>query len=170
MKTFPNKETELKDAEEGNHVMEEPVRTDEVLVSIDLEASSPWRVEHSWWCWHDGAEGWMDEVEGSLSMAGHMMAWGCPCGWVPEPAVRVECSLVALGCSGDLVIGKTLPGEGSSELGNGSPEPWPASVHDRLELVAAWWNSWVGGKSLGQGCRNEVEAEGDLVKLLQQQT
>ena len=171
LRTFPNKETELKDAEEGNRVMEEPVRTDEVLVSNDLEASSPWRVEHSWWCWHDGAEEWMDEVEGSLSMAEHMRALGCPCGWVPEPAARVEYSLEELDCSsGDWVIGRTLQGGGSSEPGNGSPEPWPALVHDRLELGAAWWNSWVGGRSLGQGCRHEVEAEGDLVKLPRQQT
>ena len=84
--------------------------------------------------------------------------------------MRVEYSLEELGNSVDSVIGRTLQGGGSSEPGIGSPEPWPASVHDRLDLVAAWWNSWVGGKSLGRGCRNEVEAEGDLVKQLQQQT
>ena len=97
--------------------MEVPVRTDEVLVSIDLEVSSPWRVEHSWWCWHDGAEGWMDEVEGSLSMAGHMMAWGCPCGWVPEQAVRAEYIPEKLGCRRALVVGRTLQGEDSSVPG-----------------------------------------------------
>ena len=80
MRTFPNKGTEWMDAEEGNRVMEEPVRRDEALVSNDSEEDSPWRVEHSWWCWHDGVEGWMGEVEGSLSRAGHTMALECPCG------------------------------------------------------------------------------------------
>ena len=139
-------------------------------MSNDSEEDSPWRVGHSWWYWHDAVEGWMGEVEDIPSMAGHTTALECPCGWVLEPAARVEYSLEEMGSSVDLVIGRTLQGGGSFEPGNGSPEPWPASVHDRLELAAAWWNSWVGGKSLGQGCRNEVEAEGDLVKLLRQQT
>ena len=84
--------------------------------------------------------------------------------------MKAEYSLEELGSSLVSVIGRTLQGGGSSELGNGSPEPWPALVHDRLELAAAWWNSWVGGRSLGPGCRNEVGAEGDLVKLRRQQT
>ena len=170
LRTFPNKGTEWTDAEEGNRVMEEPVRRDEASVSNDSEEDSPWRVEHSWWCWHDGVEGWMGEVEGSLSMAGHTTVSEFPCGWVPEPAVRVEYSLEELGNSVDSVIGRTLQGGGSSEPGIGSPEPWPASVHDRLDLVAAWWNSWVGGRSLGPGCRNEVGVEEALVKLRPQQT
>ena len=170
MRTFPNKGAEWTDAEEGNRGMEEPVRRDEASVSNDSEEDSPWRVEHSWWCWHDGVEGWMGGVEGSLSMAGHTTVLEFPCGWVPEPAVRVEYSLEELGNSVDSVIGRTLQGGGSSEPGIGSPEPWPALVHDRLDLVAAWWNSWVGGRSLGPGCRNEVGVEEALVKLRRQQT
>ena len=84
--------------------------------------------------------------------------------------MRVEYSLEVRGNSVALVIGRTLQAGGSSGLGNGSPEPWPASEHDRLELVAAWWNSWVGGRSLGPGCRNEVGVEEALVKLRRQQT
>ena len=57
LRTFPNEGTEWKAAEEGNHVMEEPVRRDEAWVSNDSEADNPWRVEHSWWYWHDEVEG-----------------------------------------------------------------------------------------------------------------
>lgn len=96
---------------------------DEASVSNDLEVDSPWRVEHSWWYWHDGVEGWMGEVEDSLLMAGHTTALVYPCGWVPEPAVRVEYSLEELGNSADSVIGRTLQGGGSSEPGIGSPKP-----------------------------------------------
>ena len=112
----------------------------------------------------------MGEVEDSLSMAAHMMALECPCGWVPEPALRVEYSLEEQGCSVVWAIGRTLQEGGSSEPEHGSPEPWPALVHDRLELVAAWWNSWVGDRSLGQGCTDEVGAEEALLKLRPRQT
>ena len=145
-RTFLNKGPEWKVAEEGNHVKEEPVRMDEASVWNDSEEDSPWRVEHSLWYWHDGVEAWMGEVEDSLSLAGYTTVLECPCGSVPEPAVRVEYSLEVRGNSVALVIGRTLQAGGSSGLGNGSPEPWPASEHDRLELVAAWWNSWVGGR------------------------
>ena len=112
----------------------------------------------------------MGEAVGSLSMAGHMMALECPCGWVQEPALRVEYSLEELGCSVVLAIGKTLQGEDSFELEHGSPKLWPASVHDRLQLVAAWWNSWAGGRLLEQGCKDEGAAEGAPLRLRPQQT
>ena len=47
MRTFPNEEPGWKGAEEGNRVMEEPVRRDEAWVSNDSEADIPWRVEHN---------------------------------------------------------------------------------------------------------------------------
>ena len=55
------------------------MRRDEASVSNDSEVDSPWRVEHSWWYWHAGVEGWMGGVEGSLSMAGHTTVLEFPC-------------------------------------------------------------------------------------------
>ena len=142
MRTFPSEGPGWKDAEEGSRGTEEPVWRDEVQVSNDL-------VEHSWWCLHDVAEAWTDVEGGSLSMAVHTTALGCPCGWVPEQAVREECIPEKLGCRRALVVGRTLQGEDSSVPGIGSPEPWLASEHDRLALADALWNSWAVGRSLG---------------------
>ena len=110
MRTFPSEGPGWKDAEEGSRGTEEQVWRDEVQVSNDL-------VEHSWWCLHDVAEAWMDVEGGSLSMAVHTTALGCPCGWVPEQAVRAECIPEKLGCRRALVVGRTLLGEDSSVPG-----------------------------------------------------
>ena len=115
--TFPNKGAEWTDAEEGNRGMEEPVRRDEASVSNDSEVDSPWRAEHSLWYWHDGVEAWMGEVEDSLSLAGYKTVLECPCGWVPEQAVRAEYIPEKLGCRRALVVGRTLQGEDSSVPG-----------------------------------------------------
>ena len=69
-----------RDEEEGSHVMEEPMRTDEAWVLNDLVANIPWMAEHSWLCSYDEAVVWRDGAGDSPLMAGRTMALAFPCG------------------------------------------------------------------------------------------